>query len=91
MNNTNPILDEASPEHRAVLDAGWEIAQDGMELDTCDNRSIQLVTAEELASRLQRAAVARHPFHLLMPEGKLTRGQLRHGRSIASITRARFR
>jgi pyrroloquinoline quinone biosynthesis protein B len=32
INNTNPILDEDSPEHRAVLDAGFEIAYDGMEL-----------------------------------------------------------
>jgi pyrroloquinoline quinone biosynthesis protein B len=31
INNTNPILDESSPEHRAVLDAGFEIAYDGME------------------------------------------------------------
>jgi pyrroloquinoline quinone biosynthesis protein B len=31
INNTNPILDEDSPEHRAVLDAGFEIAYDGME------------------------------------------------------------
>jgi pyrroloquinoline quinone biosynthesis protein B len=31
MNNTNPILDEESSEHRAVLDAGFEIAYDGME------------------------------------------------------------
>jgi pyrroloquinoline quinone biosynthesis protein B len=33
INNTNPILDEDSPEHRAVLDAGFEIAYDGMELE----------------------------------------------------------
>jgi pyrroloquinoline quinone biosynthesis protein B len=33
INNTNPILDEDSPEHRAVLDAGFEIAYDGMEID----------------------------------------------------------
>jgi pyrroloquinoline quinone biosynthesis protein B len=33
INNTNPILDEDSPEHRAVRDAGWEIAYDGMEFD----------------------------------------------------------
>jgi pyrroloquinoline quinone biosynthesis protein B len=33
INNTNPILDEASSEHRAVLDAGFEIAYDGMELE----------------------------------------------------------
>ena len=33
MNNTNPILDEESAEHRAVLDAGFEIAYDGMEIE----------------------------------------------------------
>ena len=33
INNTNPILDEDSPEHRQVLDAGFEIAYDGMEFD----------------------------------------------------------
>jgi pyrroloquinoline quinone biosynthesis protein B len=32
INNTNPILDESSSEHRAVRDSGWEIAYDGMEL-----------------------------------------------------------
>jgi pyrroloquinoline quinone biosynthesis protein B len=29
INNTNPILDEASVEYRRVRDAGWEIAEDG--------------------------------------------------------------
>ncbi|PYT94506.1 MAG: pyrroloquinoline quinone biosynthesis protein PqqB [Acidobacteria bacterium] len=33
INNTNPILDEKSAEHRVVLDAGFEIAYDGMELE----------------------------------------------------------
>jgi pyrroloquinoline quinone biosynthesis protein B len=33
MNNTNPILDEESDEHREVLDAGFEIAYDGMEFE----------------------------------------------------------
>jgi pyrroloquinoline quinone biosynthesis protein B len=33
INNTNPILDEKSAEHRAVLDAGFEIAYDGMEFE----------------------------------------------------------
>jgi pyrroloquinoline quinone biosynthesis protein B len=33
INNTNPILDEESQEHREVRDAGWEIAYDGMEFD----------------------------------------------------------
>jgi pyrroloquinoline quinone biosynthesis protein B len=32
-NNTNPILNEDSPEHRAVLEAGFEIAYDGMTID----------------------------------------------------------
>ena len=32
INNTNPILNDESPESRIVRDAGWEIAYDGMEL-----------------------------------------------------------
>jgi pyrroloquinoline quinone biosynthesis protein B len=32
INNTNPILNEESPEHRAVRDAGWEVAWDGLEI-----------------------------------------------------------
>jgi hypothetical protein len=31
--SANPILDEGSAEHRVVLDAGFEIAYDGMELE----------------------------------------------------------
>ena len=33
LNNTNPVLDESSDAHRAVRDAGWEVACDGMEFD----------------------------------------------------------
>jgi pyrroloquinoline quinone biosynthesis protein B len=33
INNTNPILDDRSPEHAAVLEAGFEIAYDGMEFE----------------------------------------------------------
>ncbi len=33
LNNTNPILNEASPEHRAVRGAGWEVAEDNWQLD----------------------------------------------------------
>jgi pyrroloquinoline quinone biosynthesis protein B len=33
INNSNPILDEESPEHRTVLDQGFEIAYDGMEME----------------------------------------------------------
>jgi pyrroloquinoline quinone biosynthesis protein B len=32
LNNTNPILNEASPEHRAVRQAGWEVAEDNWQL-----------------------------------------------------------
>jgi pyrroloquinoline quinone biosynthesis protein B len=32
LNNTNPILDQDSAAHRAVLEAGFEIAYDGMEI-----------------------------------------------------------
>ncbi|MDZ5695829.1 pyrroloquinoline quinone biosynthesis protein PqqB [Chelativorans sp. M5D2P16] len=32
INNTNPVLDEASRERRAVTAAGWEVAHDGMEI-----------------------------------------------------------
>lgn len=33
INNTNPVLDETSAEHAAVLARGWEIAHDGMEVE----------------------------------------------------------
>jgi pyrroloquinoline quinone biosynthesis protein B len=33
INNTNPILDEASSQYRQVRDAGWEIAEDGWQFD----------------------------------------------------------
>jgi pyrroloquinoline quinone biosynthesis protein B len=32
LNNTNPLLDESSPERATVTATGWEIAEDGMEL-----------------------------------------------------------
>lgn len=32
VNNTNPMLREDSPEHAAVVAAGWEVAWDGMEV-----------------------------------------------------------
>ena len=32
INNTNPILIEGSPERRAVETAGWQVAEDGMEI-----------------------------------------------------------
>ena len=33
INNSNPILNEASPEHRAVRAAGWEVAEDNWHLE----------------------------------------------------------
>lgn len=32
INNTNPVLDDASAEHAQVVEAGWKIAFDGMEV-----------------------------------------------------------
>ena len=32
VNNTNPMLDEDSAEYHQVREAGWEVAQDGLEL-----------------------------------------------------------
>jgi len=33
LNNTNPILNEASPEHQTVRQAGWEVAEDNWRLE----------------------------------------------------------
>ena len=33
INNTNPVLYESSDAHRAVRDAGFEVAYDGMEFE----------------------------------------------------------
>src|SRR5271163_1677718 len=33
LNNTNPMLNEASPEYKAVLQAGWEVAEDNWQLE----------------------------------------------------------
>jgi len=33
INNTNPMLDEDSPQHRQARAAGWEIAEDGWEFE----------------------------------------------------------
>ena len=32
INNTNPVLIEGSAERRKVEDAGWQVAEDGMEI-----------------------------------------------------------
>ena len=33
LNNTNPMLNESGPEHRAALHAGWEVAEDNWHLE----------------------------------------------------------
>jgi len=33
INNTNPILNESSPEYRVVREAGWEVAEDNWHLE----------------------------------------------------------
>jgi pyrroloquinoline quinone biosynthesis protein B len=33
INNTNPMLDQASPQYRQVRGAGWEVAEDGWQFD----------------------------------------------------------
>ena len=33
VNNTNPMLDESSPQYREVRAAGWEVAEDGWRFD----------------------------------------------------------
>jgi len=33
INNTNPMLDEASPQYRQVRGTGWEVAEDGWQFD----------------------------------------------------------
>ena len=33
MNNTNPLLIEDAPERRSVVEAGWDVAYDGMEFE----------------------------------------------------------
>ena len=32
INNSNPVLDDNSPERRATEAAGWEVGYDGMEI-----------------------------------------------------------
>jgi pyrroloquinoline quinone biosynthesis protein B len=33
LNNTNPLLNELSAEHRTVRQAGWEVAEDNWQVD----------------------------------------------------------
>ncbi len=83
INNTNPILNEASPEHRAVracrLGSGGGQLASGTVTENKIEQNPKL-TFEELRAALRQVGEERyhhrHPFHLLMHEGKLSRGQL---------------
>ena len=33
INNSNPVLDAASPERKAIEAAGWRVAEDGLRID----------------------------------------------------------
>ena len=33
INNTNPILDDSSPQRHEALAAGWQVAEDGWQID----------------------------------------------------------
>ena len=75
INNTNPILIDGSPERRKVETAGWEVAEDGMEIV-----AVKLLTPDELEAGLRKIGAERyhrlHPFHTLLHGGKCTKGQV---------------
>jgi hypothetical protein len=84
INNTNPMLDEASAEYRQVRvrglgDRGGWMGVQPVATETA-SQSAHLLSLEELRAQLQATGEERyhhkHPFHLLMHEGKLSRGQL---------------
>ena len=82
INNSNPVLDELSPERRATERAGWEVGFDGMEIRAmselaADNR---LWSVEEFDAAIRAVGAERyhdkHPFHKLLHGGKLNKGQV---------------
>ena len=80
MDNTNPMLDESSPEYRELGVAGWEMAEDGWRLRCVETVSdLPILSTDELKIRLLQVGQERyhhqHPFHLMTHDGKLSRGQ----------------
>ncbi len=81
INNTNPILDETA---RNTARCGMQVGKSrAMEWSLCcEHERIPgaLISGPEFVARFQAIGEERyhhkHPFHLLMHEGKLTRGQL---------------
>ena len=81
MNNTNPMLDESGPEYRAARDGRLGSGGGRVAIQSLATISdVALLSAEELAARLRQVGEERyhhqHPFHLMMHEGQLSRGQL---------------
>ena len=77
INNTNPVLLEDRPSAREAEAAGWEIAEDGMEIG-CDRAPCSpRDRARGGAARDRRRALPRPaPFHHLLHDGRLDRGQV---------------
>ena len=81
INNTNPILIEGSPEEAKVKAAGWEIAFDGMEVTPMNKHTpAEPLSPEGLEAALRAIGPERyhdlHPFHDLLHDGKLNKGQV---------------
>ena len=76
LNNTNPLLIDNSPECAEAKAAGWEVAYDGMELTVMTDAW----SPAEFETRLRQIGEDRyhdkHPFHGLLHDGKLNKGQL---------------
>jgi len=79
INNTNPILVEDGPEHRAVMDAGLKSLRWHGDTTVNSAEKPMLPEAEFIAGFTtigEERYHHQHPFHVLMHEGSLTRGQL---------------
>ena len=81
INNSNPILIEGSPEEAKVKAAGWEIAFDGMEVCLMNvHAPSEPMTPDALEEALRAIGPVRyhdlHPFHGLLHDGKLNKGQV---------------
>ena len=81
INNSNPILIEGSPEEAKVKAAGWEIAFDGMEVSPMNvHAPSEPMSPEALEAALRAIGPERyhdlHPFHGLLHDGKLNKGQV---------------
>ena len=79
INNTNPILNEDSPQHAELERAGIEVAYDGMDIDLVggDMGAPENMTAKPWSKRRIRAAVAREGQALSHPSSLPDRDEQR--------------